>query len=80
MKVQTIKHADVRGKELNYIKLSSVTGKEYLINVGDKTWTAVMKLLEEEEIQIIDPTKEDVTIDKEKGEVVIEDRKIKKRN
>lgn len=48
MKVTSIKHADVRGKELFYLKFENSKGREYVINVGQKTAEEI-KLLEEEE-------------------------------
>ena len=43
--VTTIRHTDVRGKELFYLKaVNTVTGKEYLINVGKSTYEAVKNL------------------------------------
>lgn len=38
--VETIKHKDVRGKELNYIQIGS-----HLINVGEKTFNAVEEII-----------------------------------
>lgn len=53
MKVEAIKHTDVRGNELYYIKLTNVeTKKELLINVGLKTYTAVSELQKEKDNQL----------------------------
>lgn len=48
MEVTVIKHKDVRGKELNYLKLKNENG-EVLINVGDKTYNQVEVLLQKKE-------------------------------
>lgn len=46
MKVEAIAHVDVRGNTLKYVRLTSTDGqKTVLINVGEKTFTAVAELL-----------------------------------
>lgn len=47
MKVEVLKHTDVRGKELEYLKITNEkTGKNVLINVGKKTYDSVKELTE----------------------------------
>lgn len=48
MTVEVIKHNDVKGKELKYLKLKNEYG-EYLINVGEKTYNEVEKLIKKQE-------------------------------
>lgn len=50
MKVETIKHKDVRGKELLYIKMTNQHEEEYLINVGEKTFNETTKLVTEDQL------------------------------
>lgn len=45
MKFEAIKHKDVKGKELLYVKVTA-NGKEHVINVGQKTFDAVAAILE----------------------------------
>lgn len=47
--VTAIKHKDVRGKELNYLKLTN--GKiELLVNVGEKTYQGVKDMEDKTEV------------------------------
>lgn len=49
MKVEAIKHKDVRGKEMLYLKLTNeATQKEVVINIGQKTFDAVSNMTEPE--------------------------------
>lgn len=49
MNIETIKHADVRGKELMYLKLTARGSiQPYLINVGEKTFYEVSEMLDRE--------------------------------
>lgn len=43
MKFTVLKHTDVRGKELMYLKLEN-EGKEVLINIGVKSYEAILEL------------------------------------
>ena len=40
LKVEAIKHTDVRGKELFYVKVSNEK-TDYLMNVGQKSYEAI---------------------------------------
>lgn len=44
MTVTPIKHTDVRGKELLYLKIEH-SGREVVINIGEKTYEAVSELV-----------------------------------
>ena len=50
MQLQVLEHKDVRGKILQYLKISNNKGNDVLINVGEKTYKSVRELIEEEEI------------------------------
>lgn len=58
MKVEPIKHKDVRGKELFYIKFSTEDGSvEMLMNVGEKSHNAVMAIINVEKEKKHEKTK-----------------------
>lgn len=45
MKVEALKHKNVRGKELLYLKISDEkTGEEVIIEIGQKTFDSVTAL------------------------------------
>lgn len=48
-KVEAIKHTDVFNKEKFYIKISNTKGDTHHINVGQKTFDAVDKLLKSDD-------------------------------
>ena len=50
MTIQVLEHADVRGKILQYLKLTNSKGSDVLINVGEKTFKGVRELMAEEEL------------------------------
>lgn len=52
MKVETIRHADVKGRVILYLKLTNKTGTELHINVGEKTVKTVENLLKEDTEQL----------------------------
>lgn len=48
MKIETVKYKDVRSKELLYLKITNKHNKEYIVNVGEKTFKEVSELIEDE--------------------------------
>lgn len=47
LKIEAIKHKDIRGKELNYLVVRTIDGvREVIINVGEKTFNGVKSLME----------------------------------
>jgi hypothetical protein len=46
MQVEVLIYKDVRGKELQYIRVTNEKKEEVLINVGEKTYNAVKELIE----------------------------------
>lgn len=60
--IQAIKHTDVRGKELLYLKLTA-NGNDVLVNIGKKTFDAVEDM---QTIRKTTPTQEELK-EKTKG-------------
>ena len=50
MQLQVLEHTDVRGKILQYLKITNNKGNEVLINVGGGTYKSVSELIAEEEL------------------------------
>lgn len=48
--VTPIKHKDVRGKELLYLKIETESG-ELLINIGDKTFKSLEEMENKQQIK-----------------------------
>lgn len=51
MRVEPISHMDVRGKVLLYIKFVTDEG-DLLINIGEKTYEALIRLIEAENLRL----------------------------
>lgn len=51
MLVQAIKHKDVRGKELLYLKIQH-EGNEVLVNIGERTYKAVVELVNQQQLKL----------------------------
>lgn len=50
MKVEPLEHTDVRGNKMYYLKISN-NGKEYLMNVGKKTFDTVTEMQQDQSQQ-----------------------------
>jgi hypothetical protein len=48
MNATAIKHTDVRGREMLYLKITNSKGGEVIINIGEKTFNQVTALTEAE--------------------------------
>jgi len=57
MQVEVLIYKDVRGKELQYIRVTNELKEEVLINVGEKTYTAVKELIEPKTVGKPEPTR-----------------------
>lgn len=51
MLVQAIKHKDVRGKELLYLKIQH-EGNEVLVNIGERTYKAIVELVNQQQLKL----------------------------
>lgn len=49
MKIKTLEHSDVRGKQLWYLDIENDKGTKLLLNVGERTVNAIKQMLEEDE-------------------------------
>lgn len=67
MTIEVLEHTDVRGKILQYLKLTNKKGSDVLINVGAKTYNGVRELIAEENINTENKTNNENKEVKEKA-------------